>query len=161
MTYFKDLSPCTYFGSFITSAEKLKAVGWLAWGHPYKERQTELSEAQFHQLLRLLQDPWEPGHFMGVHECEFCFDRSDSGRFTLERYGLVVHFGASNLFAPGKDCVYVAPSMIAHYVDKHGYEPPAEFWEAVVKCPEMDSETYRKALILNGPSDDKWIRWVK
>src|SRR5436305_484224 len=52
--------------------EKLKAVGWLAWGHPYKRRKAKLPEQRFGQLLRLLQEPWEPGHFMGSHECEFC-----------------------------------------------------------------------------------------
>ena len=118
MAYFEDLSPCTYFGHFPTGAEKLKAVG----------RQTDLSESHFRQLLQLLQNPWEPGHFMGCHKCEFCFGiEDDVGRFTLQRYGLVIHFGASNLFVPGKDCIYVAPSMIAHYVEAHAYEPPAEF----------------------------------
>jgi hypothetical protein len=46
-----------------------------------------------------------------------------------------VYFGASNLFIPGKGCAYVAPSMIAHYIDKHRYEPPPEFWRAVLDCP--------------------------
>jgi hypothetical protein len=161
MTHFEDLSSCTY--GFASDTEKLKAVGWLAWGHPYTERQTDLSEAHFHQLLRLLVNPWEPGHFMGAHECEFCFGPEDEGhRFTLERCGLIIHFGASNLFVPGKDCIYVAPSMIAHYVHAHDYEPPAEFWEAVLvlSCPEMGSETYRRALIVNGPSDPEWTRDV-
>jgi hypothetical protein len=51
--------------------------------------------------------------------------------------------------------------MIAHYVDVHSYEPPAVFWEAVMKCPEMGSETYRQALIANGPSNVDWLRAVQ
>ena len=35
-----------------------------------------------------------------------------------------------------------------------------EFWEAVLSCPEIDSETYRRALIVNGPADPKWTRDV-
>ena len=153
-TYFEDLSPCAYFGHF---REKLKAVGWLASGHLYPQRQTELSETHFCQLLRLLQCPWEPEHFLGSEACRFCLATGNyDKRRRLERYGLVVHFGVSNLFVPGKDCVYVAPSMIAHYVDAHNYEPPNEFWEAVMSCPEMGSDSYKQALLINGPDDKEW-----
>lgn len=80
-------------------------------------------------------------------------------RHKIERDGLVVHFGAHNLYVPAKGCVYVAPSMIAHYVYVHNYEPPAVFWDAVMNCPEMGSETYRQALMVNGPSShERWAR---
>lgn len=72
--------------------------------------------------------------------------------------GLTVRFGANNLFVPGEGCVYVAPSMIVHYVDAHGYDPPVIFWQAVTNCPEMGSKAYRQALILNGPSNEEWAR---
>ena len=156
MTYFEDLSPCTYFGPFHAGAEKLKAVGWLASGHPFKERQNDLSESHFRKLLQLLRHPWEPGKFAGSYECEFCV-KDVFGRSYVKRYGLVIYFGSSNLFVPGDDCIYVAPSMIAHYVEAHAYEPPAEFWEAVLSCPEMRSESYKKALMRNGPTDHRWI----
>jgi hypothetical protein len=197
--FIQDLSPCLYVGSRHAEGEKLKAVGWLAWGHPYERRKVKLPEQRFGQLLRLLVDPWEPGHFMGSHECEFCPEeplqvshegnkgaeeplvtrRVDDGleieciqwrtphleayyrRHRIERDGLVVHFGANNLYVPADGCVYVAPSMIAHYVDVHSYEPPAVFWEAVMNCPEMGSETYRQALIANGPSNKNWVRAVQ
>jgi hypothetical protein len=178
--FYEELSPCLYVSdsSFGPEAEKLKAVGWLAWGHPYIRRQRQLPETPFGQLLRLLEDPWEPVFFMGSHECEFCPDAglpvSLEGykgpdphleayyrRHRIERDGLVVHFGAHNLYVPAEGCVYVAPSMIAHYVDVHSYEPPAVFWDAVMNCPEMDSETYRQALMVNGPSHEKWVRAVR
>ena len=71
-----------------------------------------------------------------------------------------IHFGISNLFVPGRDCIFVAPSMIVHYIDAHRYEPPEEFWRAVLDCPEMRSDAYKKALLANGPSDEKWVRHV-
>lgn len=43
-TYFEDLSPCAYIGDYSPGQEKLKAVRWLAWARPYRERGTELSE---------------------------------------------------------------------------------------------------------------------
>src|SRR5438046_5667645 len=66
--FFEDLSPCMYVASSLAEGEKLKAVGWLAWGHPYKRRKAKLPEQRFGQLLRLLQEPWEPGHFMRSEE---------------------------------------------------------------------------------------------
>ena len=56
--FIKDLSPCLYVASWHAEGEKLKAVGWLSWGHPYKRRKVELPERRFGQLLRLLVDPW-------------------------------------------------------------------------------------------------------
>src|SRR6266446_4910052 len=109
----------------------------------------------------------EPIYFMGSHECEFCPEEPLEDleayyrRHRIERDGLVVHFGANNLYVPADGCVYVAPSMIAHYVDVHRYEPPVAFWEAVMNCPKMGSETYRQALIANGPSNEDWEREVQ
>ncbi len=197
--FIKDLSPCLYVASSHAEGEKFKAVGWLAWGHPYKRRKAKLPEPRFGQLLRLLVDPWEPSHFMGSHECEFCPEEdspvslegykgseeplvsrkvANGGEFEcvewqlpylegyyrrhrIERDGLVVHFGANNLYVPDEGCVYVAPSMIVHYIDVHRYEPPATFWEAVMKCPEMGSESYRQALTVNGPANEDWVRAVQ
>jgi len=82
-------------------------------------------------------------------------------RHQIERDGIVVHFGATNLYVPADGCIYVAPSMIAHYVDVHGCEPPAVFWEAVMNCPEMSSEAYKQALIANGPSNEDWVSAVR
>ena len=103
---------------------------------------------------------------MGHHECELCPVQADrletfDERHRIERDGLVVDFGATNLFVPGEGCVYVAPSMIVHYVDSHNYEPPTAFWQAVMKCPEMGSEAYKEALVVNGPSSEGWARAVQ
>jgi hypothetical protein len=93
---------------------------------------------------------WQTRHLEGYYR-----------RHKIERDGLVVHFGAHNLYVPADGCVYVAPSMIAHYLDVHSYEPPAAFWKAVMNCPEMGSGAYRQALIANGPSNKSWVRAVQ
>jgi hypothetical protein len=190
MAYFADLANCGYF-EHSCSAEKLKAVGWLAPGHAYPQRQTGLSDELFRKLLLLLIDPWEPGCFLGTHDCEFCVPKiqipakekprglfssirtafkpepqpppqppSELPRQILERFGIEIRFGFSNLFVPAQNCIFVAPSMIAHYIDAHKYDPPAEFWHAVLNCPEMGSDAYKKALLANGPSDAEWIMRV-
>ena len=196
--FIEDLSPCRYLGSpYDPEGKQLKAVGWLATEHPYTRRLSPFPETRFYQLLRLLQDPWEPCHFMGDHECPFCFsnpppfsleknkepvERTVSRRVLaggeciefqgpesedydrrhrMERDDLVIYFGAANLFIPGEGFIYVAPSMIAHYVAAHHYEPPVEFWDAVMNCPEMRSDAYMQALLANGPSNEKWARDVR
>lgn len=198
--FIEDLSPCWYLGSpYDPEGKKLKAVGWLAMGHPFTRRQIETSETRFGQLLKLLEDPWEPCCFMGAHECEFCpkenleeffkngkwyeetivshqvvngieveciewknpITEAHDRRHRIDRGELTVRFGATNLFVPGEGCVYIAPSMIVHYLDVHDYDPPAIFWEAVMNCPEMRSDTYRQALIFNGPSNEEWARDVR
>ena len=54
--------------------------------------------------------------------------------------------GCSNLWVPANGCVYVAPSLIAHYIRILEYKPPAEFVDAVMRCPEMNSPEYHRAL---------------
>ncbi len=163
LLFFEDFSPWLCASS-LSEGKKLKAVGWLELGKPYARRERELPETCFVQLLSLLERPWEPLHYMGSHECEFCWGEPRVEGYVegyIERYKLKVHFGANNLYLPAEGCVYVAPSMIAHYVDAHSYEPPAAFWEAVMKCPEMCSEAYMQALIANGPSTEGWVRAVQ
>lgn len=160
--FYEDLSPCLYYSSLrFPPSEKLKAVGWLAEGHSFTRRQAQMSELRFGKLLTLLQNPWEPGHWMGYHRCEFCPEvapKKYEQWSRMERDGLVIYFGANNLFVPGESCIYVAPSMVVHYIDAHAYEPPEVFWEAVMNCPEMGSEAYIQALTANGPADESWVR---
>ena len=33
--------------------------------------------------------------------------------------------------------------MIVHYIEQHGYSPPAEFVSAVLRCPLPDTEEYQ------------------
>jgi hypothetical protein len=149
--FYEDLSSCSYISYFEGAKEKLKAVGWLGIGHPYSQRRTRTPETRFRQLVKLLQSPWEPIYFMGYHDCEFCLEemRPRGGIGRIECDGYVAHFGASNLFVPGENCVYVAPSMILHYIDVHDYEPPEVFWATIMNCPEMGSEAYLQALAVN------------
>ncbi|HEU5101498.1 MAG TPA: hypothetical protein VFU22_20890, partial [Roseiflexaceae bacterium] len=60
--------------------------------------------------------------------------------------------GALNLFVPGEGFLYAAPSMIAHYILAHGYAPPAEFQEAVLRCSKMGSEEYFLSIKQHGPT---------
>jgi len=54
--------------------------------------------------------------------------------------------GFSNVFVPGEGRLYVAPSLILHYIAEHGYAPPQEFQAAVLACPPMGSAEYLAAV---------------
>lgn len=88
---------------------------------------------------------------MGVHQCEFCRFSGGPGAFGFSEQSESVQMGVNNVFVPGNDCLFVAPSLIIHYIDAHRYCPPLAFQEAVTASPEMRSVAYLKAILANGP----------
>jgi hypothetical protein len=176
MTYFPDLGALTYFGDHLGP---LTAVGWLDGGHDFTRR--EVTPAFFERLFDFLLDPWQPVGFLGSHACDFCW--ADPARAELRAAlrstkdpaplraalarmnrpwarltmgGRTIQMGNNNVFVPGEGCVYSAPSMVAHYIDAHGYGPPDEFIAAVLRCPDMQSEAYRDLCSENG--DERVVR---
>ncbi len=177
---YEDLSPCLCFGE--QYAAHLVAVGWLenwraygknptlrrqgiGWLQHFRNRlsgqadegfypQGQVEEAFLEKLVELLIDPWEPGRYHGWRDCAFC-KRTKSGcnAATLLYKGKTIQMGVSNLFVPGDGFLYVSPSMIAHYIEAHGYAPPIEFREAVMKCPPIPSLQYYHAVVRNGPKE--------
>ena len=172
MTWYADLGPLDYFRDH--GDPSLRAVGWLGAGHPFP--QGEVSPEAFQRLCELLVDPWEPAEFRGFHTCEFCPPHrigvpfAEFIRMPVEKRkrvsslpqipvgSQIVKMGVSNLFVPGEECVYVAPSLIAHYIREHRYSPPPQFVEAVMRCPEPHSEEYlaaRRTLPV-----DEFFKWL-
>lgn len=144
MTWFADLSECTYFGQ--RCANNLRAVGWLECGKPFAEGPVD--DIFWKRLSDLLRDPWQPVVFAGFHVCDFCFE----DQAFRSRYRSIPRYATShrNLFIPGKKTNYVCPEGVCHYIAKHDYAPPAEFARAVVHCPPMGSDAYFAALRANG-----------
>ncbi|XYH97325.1 hypothetical protein ACMHYB_57805 [Sorangium sp. So ce1128] len=143
MAYYPDLGPCDYFGRW---QDILRAVGWHEPSHPFATG--SVPESFFGALVRLLSDPWQPFAAAGHHSCPYC--RFTGGPAELRFDGATIHVGVNNLFVPADNEVYVAPSLIAHYVDAHGYSPPPVFQAAVLSCPEMRSFGYLKSLRMRG-----------
>ncbi|MBN8228925.1 hypothetical protein JYK02_15555 [Corallococcus macrosporus] len=140
MAHFQDLAPCSYMRLWEQSS---LAVGWLEKGNAYPRGAVD--EKFFRALLRLCAKPWQPPVVSaGVHLCSLC---QFAGRLAGSSYGGASGaIGTENVFIPGETKVFVAPAMIVHYIDAHEYVPPREFQEAVLKCPEMRSMPYFKAL---------------
>ncbi len=142
MTHFPDLSRMP------DDRLTLVAVGWLEPEHAYERGAVD--ERFFHRLMELLVEPWQPFAAAGFHRCGFC--RFSGGLAPVTCYPmrsadrLTVTVGAANVFVPGRDVLYMAPSLIVHYIDAHEYKPPGEFIDAVMACPEMRSAGYLKAI---------------
>ncbi len=125
MTWYEDLGPIDYFGSGITV---LRAVGWLEKGKPYPRGAVD--RRFFDRLAELTANAWSEVLFCGVHDCDFC------GRAC----------GTTNVFIPDGEIVFVAPELILHYIRAHGYQPPLPFVRAVLRCPDMGSPGYLRAI---------------
>ncbi|MCB9854969.1 MAG: hypothetical protein H6818_04720 [Phycisphaerales bacterium] len=133
MTHQSDSSPCTALP--IPPHDRIISIGWLDADHPFETG--KIDRRVFDQLIELLKSPWQPFVFMGIHECSLC-------QFTGEAKG------KSNLFVPANNRIYVAPELIAHYINAHHYKPTDEFCDAILSCPPMRSQQYRAALSKTG-----------
>jgi hypothetical protein len=143
MAYYEDLGACDYFG---TGEARLLAIGWLEAGRPYAEG--PVSRGFFESLARLAIHPWQPVVMAGRHACPFCI--FTGGPAEIRAGDTSVQLGVSNVFVPAADAVYVAPSLVLHYIDAHGYAPPEPFRRAVEACPAMRSMDYLKAIQKHG-----------
>ncbi|MGE6760912.1 hypothetical protein ACQKGO_23030 [Corallococcus interemptor] len=140
MAYIQDLTPCSYFRQWEQSS---LAVGWLERGHAYPRGTVD--EAFFAALFRLCVNPWRPPFVTaGFHRCTLCQFTGLNAAISYK--GAHVSLGTENVLIPGETKVFIAPTMILHYIDAHEYVPPREFQEAVLRCPEMRSMAYLKAI---------------
>jgi hypothetical protein len=109
----------------------LRAIGWLHPDHPYSKGEVpaEFLERLKDFAARSGDSEWALyfGAFGGFHTCEFC-----GGAMGIGNFGV-----------PSGDRLFVAPEMVVHYVERHGYSPPAEFIEAVLRSPLPDTEEYQ------------------
>ncbi len=133
MATFADLDPLPYFGE--KAAASLRAVGWLGPDRPFQTG--PIANEVYRRLRRLLKGPFQPFVAFGIHTCELCQHEGEAS-------------GGANLFVPAGGVLYVCPELILHYVNAHGYRPPAAFCEAVMACPDTRSMEYKRLFLENG-----------
>jgi hypothetical protein len=140
MAYFADGAPCEYVGGL-----PFLAMGWLEPGFPHARG--ELDKAFVRKLIELAVDPFQPFALAGFHRCGFC---RLSGGLVFRYENTSIPVGASNIFVPDGDRLFIAPSMILHYMDAHEYAPAEDFQRAVLSCPPMRSIEYKQAFLRAG-----------
>ena len=128
----------------LTGAGRLSSVGYLARGHSFTKGMTP--EVFFDCLVAIVEKPI--GAWCGYHNCDLglCRLRRPGAHPQFRYKGRVIGIGSTDIFVPGDEVVYLAPSMILHYIRRHRYLPPACFIEAVLNCPEPRSQDYCAAI---------------
>jgi hypothetical protein len=98
-------------------------VGWLDRGTQFPKG---ILSAEHLALLREFVDRANI-HTKGFHRCPFCEGNPETG--------------SSEFHVIAKDGkVFHCPSLIIHYVEEHGYLPPAEFLAALETSPLPDTK---------------------
>lgn len=130
MSWFPDMGTVT----MIDAGDHVRAVGWLSADHPYPRGEVPAGVAA---RVREFAGKWRDSTpalgwsiFRGLHGCEL------GDRFMA--YG--------NFGVPDGDRLFVAPEMLPHYIEAHGYRPPDEFITAVMASPLPGTAEYRAAV---------------
>ena len=134
MSWIQDLDPFGY---------KMLAVGWLHPDHPFPSgsapREFVSRLRQFQELAPACARAFHLSAGLGFHICEFCFSETAPPPWPPEA------MGHGYICAIHGDRVFVAPQMLPHYIEKHGYLPPAEFITAVSESPLPGTVAYQAA----------------
>jgi hypothetical protein len=141
MSWYPDMGRET----MVAEGDHVRAISWLSSDHPYT-RGTVPAEFvdRLREFARLAMDSEKAlsfGAFRGFHSCEFCHRVRDSRNFGV----------------PSGEVLFVAPAMVAHYVEQHGYAPPPEFIAAVLASPLPDSSEYRSAVRVFREIQQRWV----
>lgn len=130
MSYFPDFGKETA----VVSGPLIRAIGWLSAAQDFNVGSVPI---EFSERLELICERWDEGvEALGwpvpgeAHTCELCGD----------------FHAAGSVGVPGEGILFVAPEMVAHYVDDHGYLPPADFVEAVLASPIPGTDEYEQAV---------------
>jgi hypothetical protein len=129
VAYFPDLSPYSYGGHH----PGVVHVGWLDGIHPFPKGEVEPSLIE--KMKRLTKRPVEL--YRGKHICELCRGAPDMfvekkinpawGKWADQRWS------NGEIRVTGEGGIFAAPVLIVHYIEEHGYLPPAQFLEAVAR----------------------------
>ncbi len=138
--FFADLTPYTACYLDWPPPQHALNVGWLSCEHPFTAG--EVSDSFVRTLRRLISSPVFVLLYseMGFHECEFCPPPGAGETVGAWLLGTPAPgsnmrgvMGNGELWVPSAgSVVYVAPVLVAHYVEVHSYLPPQEFMDAVL-----------------------------
>ncbi len=128
MTYFEDLSPYIYHSA---GADKnVVNIGWLSIENKFP---TGMVDKEILDKLKILV-AGPINLFRGSHDCEFCPPRIYE-KVGGQLVGKTVHDcpgGNGEVRVKSNNgIIYVAPTLIFHYIEVHNYLPPEEFLNAI------------------------------
>lgn len=125
--YYEDLSKYEYTTSLVDS--RLLNFGWLSADRPFRLSRPDdalvkklgLATANFVNAYR------------GTHPCDFC--GAEDVRVELD--GRQVLLGHAETWIPSADGrIFIAPTLVYHYVVSHSYHPPGVVIAALGELPD-------------------------
>jgi hypothetical protein len=131
--YFPDLADYDYAPETVPAGVRAIAVGWLEVDHPFP--QGPVPDAFLDALFVACRDD-RSAAMRGYHYCPFC----GNGRVdevpppqTVQRGTDMIVLGDAEVRFVSKQSErwLIAPTLVFHYVEAHGYRPPDEFVAAV------------------------------
>lgn len=128
MAYFEDLSPYAYGRA--EPDQFILNIGWLSYENTYQTGTVD--KKKLDKLRILVSEPINLSR--GLYECEFCppsiYEKVD-GHFVGKKTRSCPS-GNGEIRVKGKNgIIYVAPTLITHYIEEHNYLPPEEFLNAI------------------------------
>lgn len=129
MTHYEDLS--TYAYSESVENKTLLNIGWLGRDISFPRG---VIPTGFVERLAVAGSP-SINLMRGTHYCSVCpehtYEDHSYWSVTLDRN---IWLGMSEIDILGEgNIIYVAPSLIIHYIEAHDYLPPQEYMDAVMK----------------------------
>lgn len=127
MAYFSDLSPYRYSGHI---QPDVVHVGWLGRDHNYPKGEVDSSLVE--KMKKMAKHPVEL--YRGFHICELCElpEELKGKRFSDQWDAWAKHRSSNGEIRVSRDgLTYAAPVLITHYIEDHGYLPPAVFIQAL------------------------------
>ena len=129
MPFYEDLSVFEYHD--IDFNGQVLNVGWLSASKPFRTGGIDLrAKKVIQELVR-----YPINLFRGSHYCEFCPPPIKEKIEGVFDYKIIRDCpkGNGEIHVLGvKGVMYVAPTLIFHYIDAHNYMPPKEFLDAVI-----------------------------
>jgi hypothetical protein len=145
MSWYQDLDKHT----LVATGDHVRAVGWLSSDHPFTRGNVPAEfSARLREFVRLAGDSADALYFpvfAGFHTCELCDEFHDNRNFGV----------------PAGEPLYVAPGMVAHYVERHGYCPPPEFITAVMASPLPGTSEYQAVAEFRRRHQEWWQALLK
>jgi hypothetical protein len=143
MTYYKDLSDYRYVKDITgredaevewlhedNSSYQLLNVGWLDGRFPFPSGSFHGKEKTLKIIANYCRYSFHIT--MGMHICNICEDPY-LGLLRLDQPSFYCFIGDGEIYIKGdKNIIYVAPTLIYHYIEKHRYIPPKSFIEALL-----------------------------
>ena len=131
VAYFPDLSVYAYGHGHHPGVVH---VGWLDGVHPFPKG--DVDSRLIEKIKLLAAKPVEL--YRGRHLCEVCSQPKDLVR-TFDPECQWMKWADSRrsngeIRVASDGITYAAPVLIVHYIEEHGYLPPAQFLEAIDKA---------------------------